>query len=112
MSCATYSINSDGVPSLIFALPIDSILESKALFYFYHLDSEMKEILLPLLSVPFCNWLEIFNYLELNPTWHTFSEIGLQFGCSRNATIKRCLCLKLGDFPIELTAQSVRYVAK
>lgn len=111
MSCATFSVNGDGVPSLIFVLPIASIAESKSLLHFHYLDSEMKEILLPLLNRSFCNWLEIFNYLESNPTWHNFSELAIHFGCSRNATIKRCLCLKLGDFPIELTSELVRYLA-
>jgi hypothetical protein len=55
--------------------------------------------------------LNIFHYLELNPTWHTFSELGSQFGVSRNATIKRCLRLKLGSFPIELTGEAVRFVS-
>ena len=110
MSVARYSVNADGVPSLIFALPIETIDSSKSLFSFYQLDSEMKKTLLPLLSVAFCDLLDIFQYLESNPAWHTFSDLATHFDVSRNAMIKRCLRLKLGDFPIELTCQAVRYV--
>jgi hypothetical protein len=55
--------------------------------------------------------LDIFHYLELNPTWCTFSELVTQFNISRNATIKRCLRLKLGNFPIELIGEAVRFVS-
>lgn len=110
MSCAKYSVTADGVPSLIFTLPLETIDSSKSLFCFYQLDSEMKRTLLPLLNVSFSDLLDIFQYLELNPTWHTFSDLANHFDISRNAMIKRCLRLKLGDFPIELTCQTVRYV--
>lgn len=110
MSVARYSVNADGVPSLIFALPLETIDTSKSLFCFYQLDSEMKKTLLPLLSVCSSDLLDIFQYLELNPIWHTFSDLATHFNVSRNAMIKRCLQLKLGDFPIELTCQTVRYV--
>jgi hypothetical protein len=110
MSVAKRFVNADGVSSLIFALPLETIDLSKSLFCFYQLDFEMKKTLLPLLAVPFSNLLDIFQYLELNPTWHTFSDLAIHFEVSRNAMIKRCLQLKLGDFPIELTCQTVRYV--
>jgi hypothetical protein len=110
MSVARYSVNADGVPSLIFALPFETIDTTKSLFCFYQLDSEMKKTLLPLLSVYSSDLLDIFQYLESNPTWHTFSDLATHFNVSRNAMIKRCLQLKLGDFPIELTCQTVRYV--
>jgi len=111
MSCAKYPVNVDGVPSLIFAFPMETIEESKLLLSFHHLDCETKKIVFPLLSDAFRDLLDIFHYLELNPTWHTFSELGSQFGVSRNATIKRCLRLKLGSFPIELTGEAVRFVS-
>ena len=111
MSVAKYSVNADGVPSLIFALPLETIDTSKYLFCFYQLDSEVKKTLLPLLSVSFCNLLDIFQYLELNPGWHSFSDLATHFDVSRNATIKRCLQLKLGEFPIELTCEAVRYIS-
>jgi hypothetical protein len=110
MSCAKYSVSADGVPSLIFALPIEAIDTGKALLCFHHLDFETKKTLLPLLNPCFSDLLNIFHYLELNPTWHTFSELATQFDVSRNATIKRCLRLKLGSFPIELTGEAVRYI--
>ena len=110
MSVARYLVNPDGVPSLIFAFPLETIDSSKSLFCFYQLDSEMKKTLLPLLNVSFSDLLDIFQYLELNPTWHSFSDLATHFDVSRNAMIKRCLQLKLGDFPIELTCQTVRYV--
>jgi hypothetical protein len=110
MSCAKYSVSPDGSISLIFPLPIDAIDKSKALFCFYQLDSETKKVFLPLLNSCFSDLLDIFHYLELNPTWHTYSELATQFNVSRNATIKRCLRLKLGNFPIELTGETVRYV--
>jgi hypothetical protein len=112
MSVAKYSVNADGVPSLIFPLPLDTIDLSKSLFCFYQLDSELKKTLLPLLDVSFSDLLDIFQYLELNPTWHTFSDLAVHLGVSRNAMIKRCLRLKLGDFPIELTCQAVRYLSE
>ena len=71
----------------------------------------MKKILLPLLNPCFSDLLGIFHYLELNPNWHTFSELATHFDVSRNATIKRCLRLKLGSFPIELTGEAVRFVS-
>jgi hypothetical protein len=111
MSCAKYFLNADGAPSLIFALPIETIDKSKALLCFYHLDSETRRTLLPLLNPCFSDLLDIFHYLELNPTWYTFSELATQFNISRNATIKRCLRLKLGNFPIELIGEAVRFVS-
>jgi hypothetical protein len=110
MSCAKYSVSADGVPSLIFPLPLDVIDTSKSLLCFYHLDFETKKTLLPLLNSCFSDLLDIFHYLELNPTWHSFSELATQFDVSRNAIIKRCLRLKLGSFPIELTGETVRYL--
>jgi hypothetical protein len=109
MSCGNYFLTADGTLCLTMTFPVESLIETKALFCFHNLDSETKKSLLPLVMPGLRELLNIFNYLESNPTWHTFDELGVEFGCTRNAIIKRCLRLQFGEFPIEIDGASVRY---
>jgi hypothetical protein len=109
MSCGNYFLTADGTLCLTMTFPVESLVETKALFCFHNLDCETKKSLLPLVMPGLRELLNIFNYLESNPTWHTFDELGVEFGCTRNAIIKRCLRLQFGEFPIEINGGSVRY---
>jgi hypothetical protein len=111
MSCGNYFLTADGSLSLTMTFPVESLTEVKALFCFHNLDldDETKKSLLPLVMPGLRELLKIFHYLELNPTWHTFDELGVEFGYTRNAMIKRCLRLQFGEFPIEIDGDSVRY---
>jgi hypothetical protein len=111
MSSGNYFLTADGSLSLTMTFPVESLIEVKALFCFHNLDldDERKKRLLPLIMPGLCELLNIFHYLESNPIWHTFDELSVQFCCTRNTIVKRCLRLQFGEFPIEIDGASVRY---
>jgi hypothetical protein len=97
--------------NLLFRFPIGAVADSKALLFYRTLSIETKLTLYSLLQLNFQELLRLADLLEFNRRVYTFEQLADEFHLTRNAMIKRCLRLKLGGFPIEITESLVHYTA-